>query len=117
MIASLHLESMTSERLPKRSFFLIGGIMMKKTIFLTVWNISTKPSAINRSVFKQANTFVKNGYNPVILTFDYSFDYPQIERELHALGSHRRDKCMHDTLHAYRRSSKKSRSDTASREF
>lgn len=59
---------------------------MKKTIFLTVWNISTKPSAINRAVFKQANTFVKNGYNPVILTFDFSFDYPQIERELHALG-------------------------------
>lgn len=59
---------------------------MKKTIFLTVWNVTTKPSAMNRSVFKQANTFVKNGYNPVILTFDFIFDYPQIERELHAVG-------------------------------
>ena len=33
------------------------------------------------------------------------------------ISSHRRDRCMHDTLQAYDRSSRKSRSDTASSEL
>lgn len=59
---------------------------MRKTIFLTMWNLSIKPSGMNRSVFKQAKQFLKHGYQPVILTMDFSFDYPQITRELKAFG-------------------------------
>ena len=33
------------------------------------------------------------------------------------ISSHKRDRCMHDTLQAYRRSSRKSRSETASSEL
>lgn len=59
---------------------------MRKTIFLTVWSLSVKPSGMNRSIFKQAQQFLKHGYNPVILTMDFSLDYRQIERELKAYG-------------------------------
>ena len=42
---------------------------------------------------------------------------PNSELDHSTISSHKRDRCMHDTLHAYDRSSKKSRSDTASSEF
>lgn len=59
---------------------------MQKTVFLAAWAMSDEPSGMQRSILKRANAIVSDAYKPVIVTFDFSLNYPQIERRLKAMG-------------------------------
>lgn len=65
---------------------------MQKTVFLAAWAISDEPSGMQRAILKRANAIVSDAYKPVIVTFDFSLNYPQIERRLKAMG------LLHDSV-------------------
>ena len=77
---------------------------------------TTRPVLPRISSAKSGFFFCGMMDDPVENASDSSMN-PNSELDHSTISSHSRDRCMHDTLHAYDRSSRKSRSDTASSEF